>query len=519
MSPTGNDNIPHYKVQLYLYDLSQGMARMLSPSLLGKQIDGIWHTGIVLYSYEYYYGGGIQSAAPGMTMAGKPQTVIDLGYTDKTPDEFHSFLQSVSHKYQPENYSLMSHNCNNFSDECSKYLLNTPIPSYITGLPADALNSPMGQMLKPMIEQMENNMKSQGQSMAPVYGNNTLHLPRISVASLKVDKMMPKQALTAPANATVDTTNNTITSNTNAPVHTTITQSNGHYNATTVDDITKRTTNISIDHPHSKLNLISITSTSQMITIVDDKSNTFFTLIKVAGTKPDAQKYKLTDTDKSILHNSINKFDTKSLDIIDKMILNWSSSIIYPVYGLLRMFILNSAAQQYYQSKSYQYIQSILLPHLSNTTLPMAGKVTLLYTIANMCTCHTLCAQFTADEQLRDLLITQLQSAEQKVSVMAAIVLFNFSITLPKDESDTVIELLSLLVHNIDSIQHNDALYHILLSISHIVYANVSAVMLLSSLELNTGDIRKKVAGSTAIETKNRSVLDDLDKLLATADA
>ena len=34
-----------YPVYVYVYDLSQGMARMLSGQLLGQQIDGIWHTG------------------------------------------------------------------------------------------------------------------------------------------------------------------------------------------------------------------------------------------------------------------------------------------------------------------------------------------------------------------------------------------------------------------------------------------------------------------------------------------
>jgi hypothetical protein len=30
------------KVELYVYDLSQGLARQLSVQLLGKGIDGIW---------------------------------------------------------------------------------------------------------------------------------------------------------------------------------------------------------------------------------------------------------------------------------------------------------------------------------------------------------------------------------------------------------------------------------------------------------------------------------------------
>ena len=37
------------KVTLHLYDLSQGMARAMSAQLLGKQLDGIWHTGIVCF--------------------------------------------------------------------------------------------------------------------------------------------------------------------------------------------------------------------------------------------------------------------------------------------------------------------------------------------------------------------------------------------------------------------------------------------------------------------------------------
>jgi hypothetical protein len=36
-------------VQLYLYDLSQGMVKNFSRAMIGKQIDGIWHTGVVIH--------------------------------------------------------------------------------------------------------------------------------------------------------------------------------------------------------------------------------------------------------------------------------------------------------------------------------------------------------------------------------------------------------------------------------------------------------------------------------------
>lgn len=41
-----------------------GMARQMSPMLLGKSIEGIYHTGLVIYGIEYYYGGGICEGQP-----------------------------------------------------------------------------------------------------------------------------------------------------------------------------------------------------------------------------------------------------------------------------------------------------------------------------------------------------------------------------------------------------------------------------------------------------------------------
>ena len=51
-------------VKLHVYDLSQGMARTMSMSLVGMQVDYIPHTGITVYGREYFFGGGIQSLPP-----------------------------------------------------------------------------------------------------------------------------------------------------------------------------------------------------------------------------------------------------------------------------------------------------------------------------------------------------------------------------------------------------------------------------------------------------------------------
>lgn len=52
-------------VKLYVYDLSNGLARQLSLQMTGRQIDGIWHTSVVVFGKEVFYGQGISITAPG----------------------------------------------------------------------------------------------------------------------------------------------------------------------------------------------------------------------------------------------------------------------------------------------------------------------------------------------------------------------------------------------------------------------------------------------------------------------
>jgi hypothetical protein len=71
------------RVFLYIYDLSRGLARSLSPSLIGRQIDGIWHTSVVSYGHEFYYGQGIfVTDRVGRTQYGTPVEIKDMGFTE-----------------------------------------------------------------------------------------------------------------------------------------------------------------------------------------------------------------------------------------------------------------------------------------------------------------------------------------------------------------------------------------------------------------------------------------------------
>lgn len=68
------------EVVVHVYDLSAGMAAALSQSLIGKQIDGVWHTGVVVFGREYFFGGGIQAGLPGSTQFGRPTKKLS-GFT------------------------------------------------------------------------------------------------------------------------------------------------------------------------------------------------------------------------------------------------------------------------------------------------------------------------------------------------------------------------------------------------------------------------------------------------------
>lgn len=105
------------------------------------------HTGIVVYGNEYYFGGGIQHIPAGTAPYGRPIKVIDLGVTHVPKDLFEMYLQEISPRYTAETYSLLTHNCNNFSNEVAQFLVGTNIPDYILQLPNEVMGSPMGSLL------------------------------------------------------------------------------------------------------------------------------------------------------------------------------------------------------------------------------------------------------------------------------------------------------------------------------------------------------------------------------------
>ncbi|TVY19891.1 Desumoylating isopeptidase 1 [Lachnellula arida] len=141
-------------IQLYVYDLSQGLASQLSFILLGTYIDAIYHTSIVMGGIEYTYDGGIKTTKPANTALGKPKNIIDLGKTELPMEVIMEYLESLKEVYTFEAYDLWSHNCNNFTNDFATFLLGKGIPDYITNIPQKVLDTDFGRALKPQIDQM-----------------------------------------------------------------------------------------------------------------------------------------------------------------------------------------------------------------------------------------------------------------------------------------------------------------------------------------------------------------------------
>jgi len=151
-----------HKVLVYIYDLSQGMARTMGPALIGRPLDGVWHTAVVVYGKEYFFGStGIEFCSPGGTMLGQPLTIEDLGETEISEDIFQDYLRTQSQdRFRGDRYDLLRHNCNNFSHETAQFLVGKGIPQHILDLPNEVLATPLGQMLAPMLQQMTPNGNS-----------------------------------------------------------------------------------------------------------------------------------------------------------------------------------------------------------------------------------------------------------------------------------------------------------------------------------------------------------------------
>lgn len=182
--------------------------------MLGKQFDGIWHTGIEVYGIEYFFGGGgIMKAPPHQveTEYGmKPVNIIELGSTEIPQDVFEEFVRECeAGRFSGPSYNLIENNCNNFSDEASQFLLGVGIPEHIISLPKEVMATPLGQMLMPMLSQMSTpgahasqNIHHAAPPMAnPVSQSNSVSAPLVKSSSSLEEALTNIRTADAPMEA------------------------------------------------------------------------------------------------------------------------------------------------------------------------------------------------------------------------------------------------------------------------------------------------------------------------------
>ena len=120
-------NVRHEeRVVLNVYDLSTVNQYTAS---LGV---GLFHTGIVVFGIEYSFSqSGISKGAPGNAGGPPLRQQIVLGKIRIASFECERMIDSLRDNFPPGSYDLITKNCNNFTDACSRLLLKKSIPAWV----------------------------------------------------------------------------------------------------------------------------------------------------------------------------------------------------------------------------------------------------------------------------------------------------------------------------------------------------------------------------------------------------
>mmetsp|Transcript_108952 Transcript_108952/g.210896 ORF Transcript_108952/g.210896 Transcript_108952/m.210896 type:complete len:640 (+) Transcript_108952:66-1985(+) len=141
-------------VELAMYDISGGKGKYIPRFLTsGHKFEGIWHTGVLAFGKEYWYGGGVFQSVPGKTPFGEPLRIVQLGKTLRTQKELMRYLSDeLRWEYTYATYDVFTHNCNCFSNDVTKFLMdNAQIPEEVRMQPKWAEGGVAVKLLRPIL--------------------------------------------------------------------------------------------------------------------------------------------------------------------------------------------------------------------------------------------------------------------------------------------------------------------------------------------------------------------------------
>ncbi|EPY50331.1 PPPDE peptidase family protein [Schizosaccharomyces cryophilus OY26] len=135
------------EVYINVYDLMQNSPLSRIAWTLGL---GIYHTGLVLDGKEYAYGAhAIPNATGVFVTVPKPplegcrwRCSIPLPPCELSKHEVDEIITRLSKEYTGTSYSLLSQNCNHFTEAAAKALTNTTIPTFLNRMSKIGLTFP-----------------------------------------------------------------------------------------------------------------------------------------------------------------------------------------------------------------------------------------------------------------------------------------------------------------------------------------------------------------------------------------
>eukprot|EP00467_Chlorarachnion_reptans_P004495 CAMPEP_0114537708 /NCGR_PEP_ID=MMETSP0109-20121206/29725_1 /TAXON_ID=29199 /ORGANISM="Chlorarachnion reptans, Strain CCCM449" /LENGTH=483 /DNA_ID=CAMNT_0001721621 /DNA_START=40 /DNA_END=1491 /DNA_ORIENTATION=- len=456
------------------------------------------------YGTEYFYGGGIQAAPPGTTQAGTPIKRIPLGVTFIPQDVFHDYLRSVARKYSPSTYNLLSNNCNNFSDAVSSFLLEKKIPEYITGLPQDALSTPMGQMFRPMLENMQNQMAG----VVP-WGNEPLNLPTIN--------SNPPMALPSEYKGSETPT----TSGARIPASNTL-------QAPSEVKEDSQSMEVLSAHKHANVVLKVVKDCDSAEPFVQNHKPAmyikFVALIKSYSKKiaTKASSAGLTVEEEKTLTEFAKKMGDPKVAVpsavttaLMKLITKWPIKLLFPVLCIYQACLLRKEECKKLADDNGSYKKIFLrLISIGNVQEKETIQMGVLCVFLNMCASSALAETVASEEKFMEMLVAALESPSDMVRMASSRLAYNAALALPKEGDDGVIMLASILPSLLQEEKKAAITYNNLLALGHLCYNNTDACEVVGAMEVGAMECIDSKFKSSKMYSKLSNVAGDVDILL-----
>jgi hypothetical protein len=460
------------EVKLYYYDISNGMATQFAP-MIGFPLEGIWHTGIVVFGWEYFYGGGINYDVPGMTPFGSPVKTITLGRTNISMDLFQEFLTSVSTRFTVNTYNILTHNCNNFTNECSNFLLGKGIPEDIVALPQRLMATPLGQAFKPMFDQMQSQMSS-------IHGSHEITQSGVPTSQVAIPSAIPSQNQSQYVN-----------------------------------------NQSSSGHPHTKLSFKEIYKKKPYLFTVGNIKGIVTKLrenLKSISYQISAEEEELLEILQSRMSNMESilsaSFPLNTFPLIDNIVSKIPDNLSFPCLDIIRLLLLNEKFSQ-------QFMDSDMLACILKNTTPDASgpeQVMTLRIMANLLEKNDIHSTLknhaspVLDAVLSSITITKAHKQYASIRIASIATMYNIALQLktPDDLEDTGTQIISSLLHHIPTEDDSENLYWMLMTLSVLLFTNDDGVFLTNTLGINL----QKLKNTSKPTPKLLNVIQDVEAML-----